>query len=45
MNGQFEWFSALLGTAAFVALFRYRIGVIAVILGCGATGLVYRLLL
>lgn len=44
MNGQLEWFSALLGTVAIVALFRYRIGVIAVILGCGATGLVYQLL-
>lgn len=45
MNGYFEWFSAVLGTAAIVALFRYRVGIIAVILGCGAIGLVYRLLL
>ncbi|CAH0443035.1 hypothetical protein [Ralstonia pseudosolanacearum] len=36
--------SAAIGLAAGVALFRYRVGVIPVILGCGAAGLVIRLL-
>jgi chromate transporter len=43
-KGYFEWFSALLGTAALIALLRFRIGVIPVILGCGGAGLVYRLI-
>ncbi|HEX5337779.1 MAG TPA: chromate efflux transporter [Gallionella sp.] len=42
--GHFEWFSALLGTAALAALFRYRVGIIPVIAACGAAGLVYRLM-
>ena len=42
-TGRFEWFSALLGTAALLALMRFRVGVIPVILGCAAAGLVYRL--
>ncbi|TSA50586.1 MAG: chromate efflux transporter [Nitrosomonadales bacterium] len=40
-----DWFSALVGLAAAVALFRYKVGVIPVILGCGAAGLAYRLVL
>ena len=40
----FEWFSLLLGVAAFVALFRYKIGIIPVIAACGLMGLVYTLL-
>ncbi len=40
----FEWFSALIGMAAFVALFRYKLGIIPVILACGGAGLVYTLL-
>jgi len=42
--GRFEWFSALLVTAALISLLRFRVGVIPVILGCGAAGLVYRLI-
>ena len=42
-KGYFEWFSALLSIAALIALLRYRTGIIPVILGCGAAGLVYRL--
>jgi len=42
--GRFEWFSALLVTVALIALLRYRVGVIPVILGCGGAGLVYRLM-
>jgi chromate transporter len=44
-GGAFEWFSALAGLAAFIALFRYKAGIIPVILACGATGLAYTLLL
>jgi chromate transporter len=39
----FEWFSALLGLAALLALFRFKANVIHVILGCGLAGLLYRL--
>lgn len=42
-KGHFEWFSALLGLAALIALLRFRVGTIPVILGCGTAGLVYRL--
>jgi chromate transporter len=39
-NGPVEWPAALIGAAAAAALFRYRAGVIPVILACGAAGLV-----
>ena len=42
-SGRFEWFSALVGAAAFIALIRYKAGIIPVILACGAAGLVYTL--
>ncbi len=38
--GALDWPSLALGAAAVVALFRYKIGVIPLILGCGAAGLV-----
>jgi chromate transporter len=41
--GPFEWASAVIGIAAFVALMRYKTGVIGVIVTCGAAGLVYSL--
>jgi chromate transporter len=44
-EGTFEWFSALIGLAAFVALFRYKIGIVPVIGTCAVLGLVYSLLL
>jgi len=44
-EGSFEWFSALIGAAAFVALFRYKIGIVTVIAACAAIGLTYSLLL
>jgi chromate transporter len=44
-GGRFEWFSALAGLAAFIALFRYKAGIIPVILACGAAGLAYTYLL
>jgi chromate transporter len=43
-NGDFEWPAALIGAAAAVALFRFRAGVIPVILACGAAGLALALL-
>lgn len=43
-TGEFEWFSALIAIAAAIALFRYKIGVIKVILGCALVGLVKTLL-
>lgn len=44
-EGTFEWFSALLGIAAFMALARFRVGIIPLILICAALGAGYRLLL
>ena len=45
LDGRLEWFSALLGLAAFVALFRFKAGVIPVIAACAAIGLLARLIL
>lgn len=42
--GRFEWFSLLISIAAFIALWRYKMGVIAVIGSCAATGLLFSLL-
>jgi chromate transporter len=42
-EGVFEWFSLLIGAAAFVALFRYKAGIIPVIAACAAIGLGYTL--
>lgn len=39
LAGAFEWASALIGLAAAVALFRYKVGVIPVIAACGLAGL------
>jgi chromate transporter len=43
-HGSFDVVSALIGVAATVALFRYKVGVIPVILACAGTGLVLTLL-
>ncbi len=42
-SGSFEWPSAFIGTAAAVALFRYKVGIIPVIGACGGLGLLYSL--
>jgi len=42
-GGHFEWPSALIGLAAAVALFRFRVGVIPVVLGAGLVGLLLTL--
>ncbi len=44
-DATFEWFSALIGAAAFVALFRYKVGIVSVIGACAAVGLGYSLIL
>jgi len=43
-GGRFEWISALIGAVAFVALFRYKAGVMPVIGACALAGLVVTLL-
>ena len=44
-EGSFEWLSALIGAAAFIALFRYKAGIVTVIGVCALVGFVYTLLL
>ena len=44
-DSKFEWFSALIGAAAFVALFRYKVGIVQVIAASAAVGLAYSLIL
>ena len=44
-DNAFEWFSALIGTAAFVALFKYNAGIVTVIGASAVVGLGYSLLL
>jgi len=39
--GTFEWFSALIGIAAAIALFRYKVGIMPVIGACALLGLAY----
>ena len=41
--GRFEWFALLITLAAFVALWRYRVGIIPVILASALAGLLYSL--
>lgn len=43
-DGRFEWPSAAIGAAAFVALFRFKAGVVPVIAACAAVGLAARLI-
>jgi len=44
LESRFDWFSALIGLAAFVALFKYKIGIVSVIGGSAVLGLCYSLL-
>ena len=44
-SATFEWFSALIGAVAFVALFKYRVGIVSVIGVCALVGLGYSVLL
>ena len=43
-SGPFEWFSLLISIAAFIALWRYKLGIIPVLAGCAVAGLAYSLL-
>jgi chromate transporter len=43
-DGRFDWISALVGGAAFVALFRYKAGIMPVIGACALAGLAVTLL-
>ena len=43
LDGPFEGFSLLIGAAAFIALFRYKVGVVTVIGACAVIGLAYSL--
>ena len=43
LGGRFDSISAVIGLAAGVALFRFKAGIIPVILACGAAGLALRL--
>jgi len=40
IGGRFDWLSLLIGIAAAIALFRFRVGVIPVIAACALAGLV-----
>jgi len=44
-DGTFEWFSALIGAAAFITLFRFKMGVVSVIGLCALIGLIHSLIL
>ena len=44
-DGVFEWFAALIGAAAFIALFRFKVGIVPVIAASAAVGLGYSTLL
>ncbi len=40
--GRFEWFAVIVGIAAFVALWRYKVDIMKVIGACAAAGLVWQ---
>ncbi len=44
-SGRFDWFSLLITLSAFVALWRYKVGIFPVIAACAAAGLAYSLIL
>ncbi len=44
-EARFEWFSALVGIGAFVALWRFKAGIIPVIGACAVAGLAWTFLL
>lgn len=43
LGGHFEWASAMIGLSAAAALFRFKLGVIPVVIGSGIAGLVFQL--
>jgi len=44
-GGRFEWFALVVGIAAFVALWRFKIDIMKVIGACAILGLIYRLVI
>jgi len=42
LGGPFQWASAVIGVAAAIALFRFKLGVIPVVLGSGIAGLAFQ---
>jgi len=40
-EGNFEWFSAIIGIAAFIALFRFKIGIMPMLGVCALAGMAY----
>jgi len=43
-SGQFEWVAAVIGIAAFIALIRFKLGIMTVIIGSALLGLAYQFL-
>lgn len=43
-EGSFEWFAAIIGFVAFIALFRFKVGIVPVIAVSALVGLAYQLL-
>lgn len=44
-DSNFDWVSAIIGAAAFIALFKYKVGIVQVIGACAVIGLSYFLIL
>ena len=44
-DGTFEWLSLIIGIVAFIALFRYKVGILPVIAACALAGLAYSMFL
>ncbi len=45
LDGAFDWLSCLIGASAFIALFRFKVGIVSVIAACAVIGLVHSLVL
>lgn len=45
LSGPIDWFSVILALAATTLVFRFKLGIISLILGCGGLGLAYKLLI
>jgi len=44
-EGEFEWFSSMICVAAFVALVRYKIGIVPVVIGAAVMGTFYKFII
>ena len=45
LDANFEWVSAVIGVAAFIALFKYKVSIVQVIVACAVIGFGYSLLM